>query len=335
VSFTNRVVISVLLVLGLCCGSPAGAQNYRFRVEEMKLEVFVQTDASARLKYEITFRNEPSAHPIDIVDVGLPHGRYNTGNMAAKIDGRQVSGICKSEYIDIGVEVHLGGSSIAPGRRGTFEFECTMPDMVYQDTTDRNYASLQIKPTWFDPNLQTGSTNLRIAVHLPPGVEAEEVRYQNENTRYHDLVVFGEGDQQHVVAVWQYEGHWLSKNNPKVGVSFPKRDMEHVVRMTAIDLLVKWFSEHEDVRVCAGVVVVVMVGFLFFRFSHGTGWILFVILAAGAIWVMVNSPGCHLLLMLVILPALIALNEWYLRKGRRGRYLPAMATVEGAGIKRG
>jgi hypothetical protein len=77
------------------------------------------------------------------------------------------------------------------------------------------------------------------------------------------------------------------------------------------------------------------VGFLFFRFSHGTGWILFVILAAGAIWVMVNSPGCHLLLMLVILPALIALNEWYLRKGRRGRYLPAMATVEGAGIKRG
>ena len=157
----------------------------------MDLQVHVLPNASARLEYRIVFENQRGAHPIDIVDIGLPHRDYSITNMSASIDGNRLNTIRKSEYIDVGVEVHLGGRQIRGGDRGTFEFSATMPDMVYQDTTDKSQASLQMIPTWFDPQLQTGNTHLKIAVHLPPGVTADEVKYQNEQTKYTQQTMFG------------------------------------------------------------------------------------------------------------------------------------------------
>ncbi len=322
--------VGLLVLIG---SSNALAQNYRFAVSEMDLQVFVQPDASARIEYRILFRNQPGAHAIDIVDIGLPHSNYSISNMSASVDGKPLRTIRKSSYIDVGAEVHLGSHQIRGGQQGTFRFEATMPDMVYQDTTDESRASLQMIPTWFDPQLQVGTTRLKMAVHLPPGVTAEEVTYQNEQDRYQQMVLFGEGDQQHIVAGWDYPNHFLSKDNPKIGISFPKRGMNRVVTISTLGLLVKWFSEHEDIQFFSGAALTLLLIVTFLRFSHGTGWVLLLMLCGGLIFTMIQSPGLHLSAWLPML-GLFAWNERVLWR-RKSSYLPAIAQVEGGGIKRG
>ncbi|MCA9122394.1 MAG: hypothetical protein H6822_17775 [Planctomycetaceae bacterium] len=328
----TRAAIATFLSL-FSFGIPhAAAQNYRFRVEELDLQAYVNPDASIRLEYRLVFNNAPNADPIDILDIGLPHSNYNLAQMSAAIDGQRLTTIRKSEYVDIGVEVPLI-PPIPPGGRGTFTFTCTMPDMVYQDTTDKQLASLQIKPTWFDTALQTGSTHLRVAIHLPPEVLPEEIKYQQEKTKYHSLVLFGEGEAKHMVAVWEYPAHRLSEQNPKLGVSFPKGTMQRVVKMSAMGLLVKWFGENKHAQIYSGIALGVLFSVTFIRFSNGTGWILGLGALGMLIFTMVTSPGVHLSLWPPMI-GLFGLNEWGLRKQSR-RYLPAMATVEGGGIKRG
>jgi hypothetical protein len=327
-----RWLLIVLLAASLA--ATAQAQDYRFRVEEMNLQVFVLSDASVQLDYKIVFQNQPGAKPIDVVDVGLPHANYDVANMSASIDGQPLTTIRPSEYIDIGVEVPLGGSPILPGEKGEFRFTCTMPDMVYQDTTDSNLASLQIRPTWFDPSLQVGDTHLRIAVHMLPGVAAENVKYQQEQLRYNQLVLFGEGQQKHAVAIWDWPGLPLSADSPKVGVSFPKDGLDRVVTMSAFGLLLKWFSESPEVQLASGAFLILLFLVTFFRFSRLTGWVLALLGAGGLGFVMWNSPTLHLLLWPVVV-VLFVLNEWLLSRRGKRTYLSAMATVEGGGIKRG
>jgi len=140
-----RILVAVILAVALCC-SGAWAQDYSFSVPEMELHVTVNPDASVRLEYRIVFTCNEGAHEIDVVDVGLPHEAYDLSNMHASLNGNPLTGIKTSGYIDCGVEVPLS-PAISPGETGVFQFECTMPDLVYQDTTDKEYASLQITPT--------------------------------------------------------------------------------------------------------------------------------------------------------------------------------------------
>jgi hypothetical protein len=71
----------------------------------------------------------------------------------------------------------------------------------------------------------------------------------------------------------------------------------------------------------------------FLRFSHGTGWVLLLMLCGGLIFTMMQSPGLHLLAWLPML-GLFAWNERALWR-RKSSYLPAIAQIEGGGIKRG
>ncbi len=331
--FIGTGVLACAAMVWLAGATSVAAQDYRFRVLELDLQVYVQPDASARLEYKIVFQNQGGAHAIDIVDIGLPHRAYSVSNMSASIDGVGLSTIRKSEYVDIGVEVHLGSHQIPSGGKGTFRFTATMPDMVYQDTTDKTRASLQMIPTWFDPQLQVGSTHLRIAVHFPPSVTPEQVTYHQEQTRYHEKALYGEGDAKHVVAVWDWAHHALSSANPKVGVSFPKAAVDRVVTMSSWALLVKWFSEHRELQIVSGALLGVLFLVTFFRFSHGTGWALGLLILGGLVFMMYHSPGLHLLAWLPMI-GLCVWNERTLSR-RQTSYLPAMATVEGGGIKRG
>jgi hypothetical protein len=82
------------------------------------------------------------------------------------------------------------------------------------------------------------------------------------------------------------------------------------------------------------VLVVFLFAWLFFRFTGGTGCGLFGILALLFFFVLGNST-LHLI-SLIALPLLIFANEMLLMMRRsRATYLPAIAQVEGGGIKRG
>ncbi|MCJ7551867.1 MAG: hypothetical protein MUQ30_19530, partial [Anaerolineae bacterium] len=298
------IAVCVCLIITGSAAGPAYTQSYWFAVPELKMEVTVLPDASARIVYDITFENYGT--DIDIVDIGLPHKDYDISTMAASINGVSLSDIRTSEYIDIGVEIHLRDQAIPSGETGTLHFEATMPDMVYQDTTDKELASMRITPTWFDTDVVKGQSNVKVAIHLPEGIEPDEVLYQQEPFTTKALY------QGHAVAVWEWNEVPATQAH-MVGVSFPSRVMTRVVKMTVIDLVKQWLDDNPQTKVLLGVASVGLLTFLFFRFSGGTGCTVFVLLAGGMIVLFFLSP----ILMLPAIPILIALtifNETRIRR---------------------
>ena len=110
------------------------------------MEMFVQPDGSAKVVYDITFKSEANAHAIDIVDIDFPHSDYNLNTVTARIDETPLNHIRKSEYVNPGYEVHLMRKTIMPDQTGTLHTEFMIPQMVYQDTTNKTLASMQITP---------------------------------------------------------------------------------------------------------------------------------------------------------------------------------------------
>ena len=316
--------LAAFALLLIAAGAVRAAQSYRFGVPELRMQVFVQPDASARIVYDITFDNEGS--PIDIVDIGLPHGGYNISNMSASIGGANLDDIRTSEFVEDGVEIHLHDQAIGPGRSGTLHFEATMPDMVYQDTTRDDYASLQITPTWFDQQFLTGNGNVWVLIHMLPEVLPEEMLFQD--VPFSDKVIF----EERPVAVWQWENVQPNGAFP-VGVSFPQRGMSRVVEQSLLDITNKWLEDNPSIRFALGGATILLVAIAFFRFSGGTGFSVFVILVGGLVVMMVLMPA-SVLLALPVAVALFGLNERRIRHLKK-RYLPAIAQVEGGGIKRG
>ena len=318
------LALSLVLIAFIPGSGPAYAQSYSFAVPELKMQVYVQPDASIKIIYDITFFNY--GRDISIIDIGMPHSGYDIGNMSASMNGVGLGRIYKSEYVDIGVEVHLQNQAIPSGQSGTLHFEFTMPDMVFQDTTNKENASLQITPTWFDPDSVVGVSTIQLAVHMLEGVEPEGVVYQK--TPFTDKVLY----EGHVVALWQWE-NTLATQSHLVGVSFPQKGMDRVVRMTFLDLVKKWLLDNPGVRYGLGGVAVILLAVLFFRFSGGTGCAVFGILTVILVIVYIISP-LSVLFTIPVFIAFVIYNETSLKKKRKD-YLPAIANVEGGGIKRG
>ncbi len=325
----------LILLIGTFFVVPAGgrpqrtttawAQTYRFRVPTLQMQVFVQPDASARIVYRITFENSPTADAIDIIDIGMPHAGYPIATMRAAINDIPLPTIRPSEYVTPGVEIPLGQHAIQPGQQGVFSLEWIMPDMVYQDTTNREYASLQITPTWFDSDLVIGTTTIQIAIHMLPGIQPDEVLSQRE--AFTDKAIF----QDRTVAVWQ----WPDKRATQahlVGVSFPQRGMQRVVTMNAVQLAVKWLEDNPGIALGLRVLIVIALAVAFFRFTGGTGISVFVVLAVLTFFLLSHAMT---LLALPLSLLLIPVTEAIRHRRPKGSYLPAIVQVEGGGIKRG
>lgn len=319
-------VILVGIVLPALSASPLTAQDYLFSVPKVQMLVTVNPDASVKIEYDFTFENTPGHHAIDVVDIGTPQPGYDLRNVAAWINGRPLGDIRHSQYVTPGFEVHLDQWAIPPGGSGQFRVEFTMPNMVFQDTTRSDYASLRITPTWFGDQYVRGTTDLQIAIQLPKSVQPDEALHQGLSFAL--KAVTPEGAR----VGWAFPDTRFTGKH-EVAVSFPRRDLQRVVVMTKLGLMLKWFSESPHARINLGILFLVLFAFLFFRFSGLTGFSLYFILSAVACALFWYSPGWHLL-SLPIVVVLIGLNEWFLGS-RKLKYMPPIAQVEGGGIKRG
>jgi hypothetical protein len=315
------------IVLPCVIAAPAAAQEYSFSVPQLQMYATVQPDGSLKIDYKIEFHNNPGSHAIDIVGIGTPHAGYRLGEIRAWIDDQPLKDIRPSTEVHPGFEVHLDNGAMMPGRTGKLHVVFTMPKMVYQDTTRKDYASLRITPTWFDERYVTDNTNIQVAIQLPKGVKPDEVLYQDEDRPFNQKALIKEG----VVVYWDFATERLTKSH-MVGVSFPNSDIS-VIRQNAIDLLLKWFSESPQARLTCGAIFLVLFAILFFRFSGGTGFSVFFIISGLACIGFYFGPGWHLISLPVVV-VLIGLNEWLLGK-RTMHYMPPIAQVEGGGIKRG
>ncbi len=321
----RRATVLLLGVIFLGPVACANAQDYLFRVPQVRMLVTVRSDASVQIAYDFEFQNMPQGHAIDVVDIGLPDESYELPDVQASLDGRHLTDVRVSQYVKPGFEVHLD-HPIPPGRSGLLHVEFTVPNLVFQDTTRNDYASLRITPTWFGDRYVVGATHLQVAVQLPKNVQPDDVLHQGLNfTRK-------AATPQGALVGWDFGDVRLTGPH-EVAVSFPKGDKQRVVVMSNLDLLLKWFRNSPRARIALGVIFLALLAFLFFRFSGGTGWSVYAILSIGACIGFYISPVLHLLAFPMIV-VLIGLNEWLLER-RKMRYLPPIAQVEGGGIKRG
>ena len=142
-------IITIFIVLLLSQHAISQELPYRFEVPEVLFEATIHPDSSVDLNYEIFFRNQPGAHPIDYVDVGLPKDELDFTVLETGRDGEPASSHGPSEYVHPGIAVGLS-NPIPQGGSGKFYFRMNIRNkMVYGDTTRDRYASFQITPTWF------------------------------------------------------------------------------------------------------------------------------------------------------------------------------------------
>jgi len=253
-------LFSLLLVLLLLAGNAnvVQAQDYYFAVEKQDMEVFVNEDGSLTIDYTFVFANQPGAHPIDIVDVGLPNNNYVLNSITAEIDGSPVASIKKSDYIDIGIMVDLGNAAIQPGQRGTLHVNIgTINKSIYPSEVEagEDYASFEISPTWFGSQYVTGNTDLTVTLYLPVGLTSEEPRYHTPQS--------WPGDSQPVSGFDNMGGIYYQWNSPNAnaytqytfGASFPARMVPEaqIVKPPAISI--------DPEAICSGLICLGIVGF--------------------------------------------------------------------------
>ena len=228
----SRLLILTLTLLGLLAAD-AQAQSYWFGVPEVEMVVRIRPDASAQIEYAFRFANEPGAHAIDIVDVGMPTDDYDLNTMTAWANGDLGPTIQHSTYVTPGVEIHLGRHTIHAGNEGEVKLRFTHPDLVFNDTTDSDLASFQITPTWFGSQYVTGTTDLKLLIFLPEGVAPDDVLHQGQR-EFANKAITDEG----TAVLFRWERTTFTHAHT-VGISFPIASMDRVVRISKWALLVQ------------------------------------------------------------------------------------------------
>lgn len=196
--------------------------DYKFEVVSNYSTYDIQTDGSAIINYKMTFKN--IGQPIDVVDIGLPDDNYVLSSAQAFVNGAKLEDIRKSEYVAVGVEVHLGQYQILPGNEGTLEFSISSTNRVFDDDKDPNYASTEFMTTFYGSQYTEGTTRLGCQFTLPPGVLPEEPRYHTEPPTKSFV-----DDKGRVVYQWIKEGASPSEGYT-FGASFPRKYVTNVTK---------------------------------------------------------------------------------------------------------
>lgn len=238
----------------------AHAQDYRFSVDSNFVWAYIEEDGSTDIVYDITYTCDPGAHPIDIVDIGLPNDSYDLSTARATIDGQPVTDIRKSEWVETGVEIHLGSNTIAPGQTGTVHLEINNPRMVYQDSQDEEYASVRFYPHYYDSASVHGTTYLQVTIYFPPGVQPDETRYHDQE--FTEAAVL----DGRPVMTWINEQARPDRQY-QFGVSFPKKYVREVYTEPRADvgsaiggLFTLLFNTMLPLTICGGILLWIIVG---------------------------------------------------------------------------
>ena len=299
----KNIFVVLAALLFLASGSSLSyAQDYSFSLDQEVVDVWINQDGSVTLEYWFTFTCAPGAHPIDVVDLGLPAGDYNMSGFRADVDGTPVDRI-DSDYQgggDYGVAVWLGSGTIMPGQTGIVHvFVDRVGNMVYEDNDDAEYASAEFSPTWFGAKFSYGSTDLTVYMHLPDGVQPDEPRYHRSPSGWsQEQPDAALDDDGRVVYIW-HNAEAAPDRQYTFGASFPRRYVaEGAVQRgpSALEMIFGGIMSAitTTLSCCCNPVPLVFVGFA----------------------------------------ALVGFSVWNQRK-RKMQYLPPSIKVEGVGVKRG
>lgn len=219
----KKTLAFLILILLLIIPGTALAQDYYFQVESEVIHAYWMDDGSLDLFYEFVFVNQPEAHSIDFVDIGLPNTNYYDSDITANINGKQLTYISSSEYMGkgSGVAIGLESDAIPPGGRGTVQvFIQGIEGVLYPDTEGDNYASANFAPTYFGAEYVTGTTDTTITFHLPPSVQPDEPRWHESPEGFSSSPITGKDSQGRITYTWRNPQADISRKY-LFGASFP------------------------------------------------------------------------------------------------------------------
>ncbi len=214
----------LLTILVLLVSVPVAAQSLSFQVAKETVDAYWNSDGTLSLDYTILFNNNSSGSVIDFVDLGLPNSNYSDSDVTASVNGNSVTDISSSGFQGqgcCGVAIGLGQYSIAPGDSGTLEAQVTnITGVLYPDSQDSSYASAVIIPSYFGSSYVSGSTDMIITYHLPPGVKPQEPKWHTSPDGFPATPITALDSDGRIIYVWEnknanaYSGYTF-------GASFP------------------------------------------------------------------------------------------------------------------
>ncbi|MBN1979288.1 MAG: hypothetical protein JW918_17975 [Anaerolineae bacterium] len=292
----------LLALVTLLCAPTAHAQDYSFSLDQLEVNVWINDDGSVRLEYWLVFTCDPGAHPIDIVDLGLPNGDFRISDISAEVDGETPIDHVGSDFEgkgSDGVAIHLGRGTIAPGQTGTVAVEVErVGSMLYEDDNDPEYASVEFAPAYYVGTVH-GTTDMTVRFFLPEGVQPEEPRWHKSPSGWPSEPETDLHDGR-VMYVWYNPAADPSRQHT-FGASFPRKYVSEGVIQQAPAKPLPGTGFIESIE--SG------------DFSCCGSW-------------------CIPCGFFAFFGGVAAISAWGQRK-RKMQYLPPLMKVEGVGIKRG
>jgi hypothetical protein len=265
-----RLIISFLLIaLMFAFTTGASAQSsYSFSLDKEVVQVYWNADGTEALDYQLAFTNDPSGHPIDFVDIGMPNANFDINTVKADVAGQAVD-VSTSDYqgTGSGFAVDMGSQTIPAGGSGSVHVSVgSITGVLYQDTSSKTDASGDFAPLYFDSQYVHGNTDITVTFHLPPGVQPSEPRYHTIQGGWPcgDQAPATDLDTQgRVTYTWQCPSA-NGSTQYTFGASFPASYIPAgaIVVPAAFDIggILNWFSSNGSTFCCVGFFILLFIG---------------------------------------------------------------------------
>jgi hypothetical protein len=209
-----RFLLSVLVLFvsfSLWIVPSAGAQGVTYSVSQEWVEIWINTDRSVDVQYNITFMYL-TGEPQGISTVGMPKGGFQV-EYVHDLSGSDLQFQDVSQGSFYGIDVYLS-KPIILNYPYTFIVYAVVPGMLYADESNSGNVGLLFYPSTF-PSAIGSIADLRVAMVLPQGVQSTEVKY-SEGVQFDNVFLQG----NNTVVYWERH-YWSPSQTFMPGVSFP------------------------------------------------------------------------------------------------------------------
>jgi len=240
-------IFLVLLILVLI--APVLCQEKLFYVKKEWCKLSIEKSGKVLLLYNVTIRVEKGVIE-KYVSIGMPCPDFTVISARELETGAKLSykKIVDRESRAYYVVLYVS-KPIYPGEEKTFILYVELNSFIYEDKTNPGNVGLLFIPCWWDSKYFSGIGDLKVEIVLPEGVKKNEFKCSPPYSN-----IFLEGNR---IALY-----WEKKNLPadyklSVGVSFPKKYVEHYVSLSEENPL-------EDIlSIAIMLFVIVFVGLIF------------------------------------------------------------------------
>jgi hypothetical protein len=207
--FLEPLILCISLFL-IC--APLAEAQITYSVNKEWVKIWINNDGSIDMQCNVTM-TYLSGSPQGIVTLGMPKGGFQV-QYAKDLAGSNLQFNDVSQGDFYGIDVYLT-KPIIIGSPITFLVYAVVPEMVHPDTTNPGNVGMQFYPSTFLNAL--GTTDLRLAITLPEGVNSTSVKYPTDLPFDN---VFLEGNN--LVVYWE-RTTWSPTQQFRAGVSFPEK----------------------------------------------------------------------------------------------------------------